>query len=454
MTENSIVSTIETRLYHLFKSGRDLAVVSILIAIAAYIAAFSSMVGADILGVIGVVSGLKARFNALQKGDSANIAVHAIVLNVFACLTAVTNRSATGSVCLIIFLVAIFAISIIGRFLSRAPLWIKKASKLVSSRVWLSLLVVVLAVISVTLSSFIRSEEERHLAMQILAERRAEAVIRANKEAEARRVEENARRAAIRVQELIKNAVENAARFRNEIHSELTLLKKGKFDEAITRNNVLSSELDEYRQLRPIPDGIAVLLPDADDLIKRVKKVIAVRDSIAKFESLKARALLSAESPHDSKGWNQVAEEFRQALSPLAVLDDAENESRRYIPRKMNLKKERQIVESNINKAQKKKSIAREEEEAVETEALAQALYTAFCGEEPNWNGVAFRIQAEVAENAYDPDSITVSDCSRPVFSKSHCWVTTCKVRGRNLFGGIALNIKRFGLSTTMVEQL
>lgn len=90
--------------------------------------------------------------------------------------------------------------------------------------------------------------------------------------------------------------------------------------------------------------------------------------------------------------------------------------------------------------------------EAAEAEALA-----AICGDKPvcsGWDGACVGIKRAVQESAHDPDSIEVKNCTNPILTKDHCWVTTCDVRGKNAFGALVLARKRFSLSKLEISEL
>jgi hypothetical protein len=77
------------------------------------------------------------------------------------------------------------------------------------------------------------------------------------------------------------------------------------------------------------------------------------------------------------------------------------------------------------------------------------------CGDAPErsgWDGLPIGLKsayrAYARENYGDPDSIEIVSCievSRTAAPK--CWMTMCKVRGKNAFGAKILNVKIFGKS-------
>jgi len=113
--------------------------------------------------------------------------------------------------------------------------------------------------------------------------------------------------------------------------------------------------------------------------------------------------------------------------------------------------KEQQDVVDMIGVAMRLKSDilpkVKQEKAKIEKEKSEVAALTALCGPQPTrseWDGEVPAATLYLKESAHDPDSIKVTECSEPVLTKNHCWVTTCKVRGKNAFGGTVLNIMRF----------
>jgi len=59
-------------------------------------------------------------------------------------------------------------------------------------------------------------------------------------------------------------------------------------------------------------------------------------------------------------------------------------------------------------------------------------------------------LESKIEESAHDPDSIDVSNCTRPVLSKDNCWVSTCDVRGKNAFGALTLQKQTWSYSKAL----
>ncbi|HJQ40639.1 MAG TPA: hypothetical protein VKB93_26135 [Thermoanaerobaculia bacterium] len=102
------------------------------------------------------------------------------------------------------------------------------------------------------------------------------------------------------------------------------------------------------------------------------------------------------------------------------------------------------------------REIAARAEKQRKQEREAQALL-AICGEKPvigSWDGGIYQIESALKKVAHDPSSIDVENCTEPLLYRDSCWVTTCNVRGKNAFGALVLDRKRFSISNLGVEEL
>lgn len=74
------------------------------------------------------------------------------------------------------------------------------------------------------------------------------------------------------------------------------------------------------------------------------------------------------------------------------------------------------------------------------------------CGTRPT----DLRVRAESAslmrQAAHDPGSIDVDNCSAPQLDDRACWTWACNVRGRNMFGALVLNRRRFQMDARRIS--
>lgn len=147
---------------------------------------------------------------------------------------------------------------------------------------------------------------------------------------------------------------------------------------------------------------------------------------------------------------DQEVERQRIARQRVAELEATSSELRHYIPSNLNLKNERKVIERELASAKKKLAVVKNQEAFV-------AAYAATCGEKPlrsSWDGKIVEVKMALTYSAHDPDSIEVTDCTDPTMSEENCWVTTCRVRGKNIFGALVLNENTFSISKLGVKEL
>jgi hypothetical protein len=87
----------------------------------------------------------------------------------------------------------------------------------------------------------------------------------------------------------------------------------------------------------------------------------------------------------------------------------------------------------------------------------AALVYQKVCGEKPMRSFLDHAIvglESHIKDTANDPDSIDVKDCTVPVMTENHCWVSTCKVRGKNGFGALILKHPTYSFSTLGIEEV
>lgn len=84
-------------------------------------------------------------------------------------------------------------------------------------------------------------------------------------------------------------------------------------------------------------------------------------------------------------------------------------------------------------------------------------LYATMCGDKPvrsEWDGEIVGLERHLKEAAHDPSSIDVENCTLPVMTEERCWVSTCNVRGKNMFGAMILRRIRYSFSKLGIEEV
>jgi len=67
-----------------------------------------------------------------------------------------------------------------------------------------------------------------------------------------------------------------------------------------------------------------------------------------------------------------------------------------------------------------------------------------------SWDGVPYAAERYIKSIAKDPDSVEFDGCNKIRFSDDG-WVTSCKVRAKNSFGGYVLNVYKFTINHNRV---
>lgn len=135
------------------------------------------------------------------------------------------------------------------------------------------------------------------------------------------------------------------------------------------------------------------------------------------------------------------------APDPPAVVGEAPKPHRLTVAERKAIEDKRAAREAE---RLKKKQDREAQQHAAEVEA--QRATDAFCGEIPKrsaWDGIYIGLERIFKDNANDPDSVEFLRCSeasgRPMPS---CWVLTCDVRAKNMFGAKILRTLRFSKSS------
>lgn len=157
------------------------------------------------------------------------------------------------------------------------------------------------------------------------------------------------------------------------------------------------------------------------------------------LETTKARA----REEEAKKEWAEIELKTQQARI------EAEEQERLTIQAKAEERKK--FVEDTEKLARIEK-----QRKAVEAEKKAkeEANYKVFCGEAPKliiWDNSLAPVRAFLKRTAHDPDSIEYLGCSLPVLTTKKCWVSTCAIRGKNVFGARILRHIQFYMTSSEV---
>jgi hypothetical protein len=188
---------------------------------------------------------------------------------------------------------------------------------------------------------------------------------------------------------------------------------------------------------------------DARQRLGEVEKVLAPYREAHLTDEPTVAAVMGRLSPraklvelleaYDGAQAHITAGEFMQADDALDAVQTGLGEVEPELASAVNVKGWLASVAGDRKKIAKKAK--KQRDEAAEAAALAE-----LCGDRPTpdaWDGGLIPVERFMKDNANDPDSIDVEACSMPVLTKN-CWKTTCKVRGKNAFGAMVLNVNTF----------
>jgi hypothetical protein len=159
--------------------------------------------------------------------------------------------------------------------------------------------------------------------------------------------------------------------------------------------------------------------------------------------------------------WISADDAYAKALGALQSVGSAADWLKPFVPSTLNAEKKskelggmRASIAGAVaaqRKREEKKAAERREKE------LKAELYATLCGASPGlsvWDGALIGLESALKETANDPASIDVKNCTAPRLTTEHCWISTCDVRGKNVFGGMVLNRATFSHSTLGFEEV
>lgn len=249
-----------------------------------------------------------------------------------------------------------------------------------------------------------------------------------------------------------------------EIDTALDVTALGTVQDASLKEReltTLSGNLSRFGELQPTPPAIAerqAKLARTIDVLKGFQQtVLAANEAIAATQAGDERATAGA--------WLEADDLYVKAIDlwskhpdMMAALKMPDKNGKptniNSVAEVANVERKRQRIALNVGRERTRIEAAtrKGEQEKAAAEALA-----ALCGQKPicgGWDGECVGIESALKRVAHDPDSIDVESCTDPVLTKDNCWVTSCNVRGKNAFGALILNRKRFSLSALGVSEL
>jgi hypothetical protein len=239
--------------------------------------------------------------------------------------------------------------------------------------------------------------------------------------------------------------------WREKLKSAQATADKGEPAEGHRQAEGVAKEMEDARVAlgEPEPAELTTAIKDAKkqaDLLKAhadlLAGVAAIDTNITKGkEHAKNREWLEADKAYDA------------ALDLVRVMEKAPDQAKSYLPKDFDAAKKKTEAEKQKRAiagpvATEKKRLEQEEKKRKEAET-----YAALCGEAPGigaWDGEVIGLESALKKTAHDPDSIDVENCTTPVLTGKVCWVFICDVRGKNMFGAMILQRRKFSFSKAL----
>lgn len=200
-----------------------------------------------------------------------------------------------------------------------------------------------------------------------------------------------------------------------------------------------ASRWAEARSSLETADGYVVALASEDPL--RARRAALQARGRVHWEAI--AAIARAQTALDAEHADAVAAEAAYDTA-LASLDGAESDAHT---------REVRALRRRVQAARRRNHRAAERLSRSRAERAAQAL---LCGSAPlvsAWDGELIGAERFVGQGAHDPDSIDVEQCTVPSLAvdTDHCWLSTCVVRGRNLFGAMTRSRMQFEVARGVI---
>ncbi len=247
-----------------------------------------------------------------------------------------------------------------------------------------------------------------------------------------------------------------AAKWALELDSIEMLIAEAKPRDAYKKLANSKSNIPQL-SLNPIPHSISLVMVRYQDLINKLQPIEDAFQHLSEIDANRSQL----KSALRRKNWVEAMALIRASKEQLQLLEAASLDVKKVLPRSLRLTQ----IASQLSNAEKAVSpLATKQRRAIEQEEAKQQREQAYveslamiCGPKPGrsaWDGEVPGIEQFVKKRAHDPDSIDVEDCTIPVLTQKHCWITTCSVRGKNILGAKILQQKQFSISKMGIVAL
>jgi len=202
-----------------------------------------------------------------------------------------------------------------------------------------------------------------------------------------------------------------------------------------------------------VPLQLRAVEQDTDEQVAALTARVQLQQT---YESIDSQ-IASAKDAIGHSNWLAADNDYTAALRAVDAVEKSRATLAAYIPPAFDATRRRAEINSLRSRIAGQVAIAKKKLAAEEDKRIREAAYTAVCGPKPGlqpgedaW--VLFKMKLEKVAN--DPDSIEIVDCTLPVMTEKHCWVTRCNIRGKNAFGHLVLQQKWVGFSKLGVEEV
>lgn len=239
-------------------------------------------------------------------------------------------------------------------------------------------------------------------------------------------------------------------KLRRRVAAGDALYDEGKFEPARATYFELVADLDKTLNDAGRPpaerESAKEMRQAIDEKLARAVRAKEFPDVVAYFTEWrgKKRALKAKiDRLGSEQAYRSLIVDLAVPLLYLSYIEQMAPDERRFVPAKYR--------SGSFTKARRK------DLKRLEKRTQEQFAYVQSCGNAPKhseWDNGNFEAERLTKRSAHDPDSIDVENCTPPKLTSGKCWVYTCEVRGKNVFGAMVLNRRTFQENGTTIRVL
>ncbi len=279
--------------------------------------------------------------------------------------------------------------------------------------------------------------QKDEIVARVQAERQAEEARAAEHAAAERAAEAQRERERIaRQAQLRQEAQQRLATITQQIDAAEAQINAGDYEDASVALGAPLAAAGELAGMPNPPTGAPAALQRAQATHQRAVGFISARQSI---ESATTTATGARAAARDNALHTQ--QNIDNALAALnAIQGEPADEFHSDIARaRRNLERASRSIAPQVRRQER------------EIRRLAELMVR--CGTKPSDLRVRVESTSLMEQAAHDPDSIEVDNCSEPQLDNRACWTWSCNVRGRNMFGALVLNRRRFQMDARRISD-